>query len=132
MPAGYSGKVQVSADDISYSDLPLNSPSLNDALNMLDLTDLSNSSAGNKTRGYGLRDWSISGEGNYTGANAAISILRTAFNNRTAVYVKFLPDGSTGKKGQVLVENINISLPVDDKTTFSVSLQGTGAVTDIS
>lgn len=132
--AAYTKKVQVSANGGStWLDVPATSPSLDLGGEVLDDTDIA-SNAGFRTRVLGLHDWSISCDSNFvSGAapgGAALTAIRSAKLNRTALQARYLPDGvaANGFKGSVVVENFNMSGDVGGLETVSITLQGTGAL----
>ena len=57
-------------------------------------------------------------------------MVRAAKLNRTALYVQYLPDGTTanGYKGKVVVENFNLSGDIGGLETVAITLQGDGAL----
>lgn len=128
--AAYVKKVQVSSDGTTYYDVPATSSSLNAGGDLLDDTNLANN-AGYRSRIYGLNDWSVDITADYDGADQAIQVLRTAKLNKTKVYVKYLPDGSTGFSGQGLVEKFNLSGEVGGKEEVSITIQGDDALSAV-
>lgn len=125
--AAYPKKVQVSANDSTYYDVPANSVSLNLGAAVLDDTEFKNN-AGYRTRALGLLDWSVSIEALYIASDSALGAIRTALTGRSALYVKYLVDGTNGYKGPVVVENYNMSGEVGDLEKISISLQADGAL----
>jgi hypothetical protein len=61
----------------------------------------------------------------------AVQEVITAWDNGSALYVKYAADGSTGHKGAVVVTDCSMSASVDGITEFSFSFQGTGALSAI-
>jgi hypothetical protein len=128
--AGYNFTISVSATSGgTYSEVPSTDGSFNRTRSILDVTDTSN--AGFQQRLAGLADTALSTEANWSASDTALSVIETAYENGSIMYVKFLPDGvaGNGKKIPVLVENFSISSPVGDKISVSVSFQGTGEPT---
>ena len=128
--AGYGFKILVSATSGgTYSEVPSTDGSFNRTRNIIETTDTSN--AGFAQRLPGLLDTAISTEANWSASDTALSVIETAYENGSTMYVKFLPDNVAGNgyKVPVLVENFSISSPVGDKISVSVSFQGNGAVT---
>ena len=128
--AGYTAKVKISVDDVTYTDLPITSPSLSHGADILDDTELA-TNAGYRSKIYGLLDWSVSGECQWVASQTALDAVRNAMINRSTLYVQYLPDGTLGNgfEGQVRVESFDFSSPVDGAVTVSTTLQGTGALT---
>lgn len=128
--AAYVKKIQVSADGITnWLDLPATSPSLDIGGDVLDDTELA-SNAGYRSRVLGLHDFSVSADSNWSGADAAIALVRAAKLGRLPLFMRYLPDGTTtyGLKGAVVVESFNHSGDVGELETVSISLQGNGAL----
>jgi predicted secreted protein len=61
----------------------------------------------------------------------AIKTALDAFQNETAIYVKYLPDGAAGWSGQCVVTNMSLSGGLDAVNKFAVTLQGSGTRTTI-
>lgn len=55
--------------------------------------------------------------------------LRDAMTNGTILNVKFYLDETTYLTGQAYVESLSTEISADDKTSVSISLAGTGALT---
>lgn len=111
--AGYQKKIYIRAADPSgeaWVELPTTSANLSHGGDLLDDTDMKNS-GGNRTRIYGLRDWSVSLSFNYDAADTGVTLLRNAWLNRTLLDVRYLPDGTVGNgfQGEVRVETFNMS-----------------------
>lgn len=126
--AAYVKKLQVSADGATnWLDLPATSPSLEIGGDVLDDTDLA-TNAGYRSRVLGLHDFSVNADSNWNGGNAAIALVRNAKLNRTGLFMRYLPDGTTtyGLKGAVVVETFNHGGDVGDLETVSISLNGNG------
>lgn len=66
---------------------------------------------------------------NDTTLNQGIRILLDAWLNQTMVYVQYLPDGLAGHTGQAVVTDVSMSGGLEAMNEFSVTLQGSGAVT---
>lgn len=78
----------------------------------------------------GVKSWSIECEGFIAENDTALDALETAFNDGKAVTVDLaLP---SGKKytGQALITDFPFEFPQDDAATFSLTLTGTGALTE--
>lgn len=126
--AAWQKKVKVSATEGgTYYDLPATTSSLNDGVEMLDDTNMAQD-AGYRSRIYGLSDWSVSATSNFEPGNDAFNTVKTAKTNKTAVWVKYLPDGTNGFEGKALVETFNMSGDVGALETVEISLQAAGAL----
>lgn len=63
---------------------------------------------------------------------AAIKTALTAYLNETEVYVKYLPEGTNGVKGQGVVTNMSLSGGMEAPNVFSVAVTGDGGLTDVA
>lgn len=111
--AGYEKKIfikDLATSAASKIELPTTTAALSHGGDLLDDTDMKNS-AGNRTRIYGLRDWSISMTFNYDAADTGVTLLRNAWLNRTLLLAQYLPDGTVpnGFEGNARVETFNMS-----------------------
>lgn len=120
-------KIKVSADDNVYYDLPATTASLNWAGDVLDDTDMANNQ-GYRSRIYGLKDWNVAATSNWEPGNQGFDAVLNAWQNRTEVYVKYLPDGQddSGFKGKAIVETFSLSGDVGGLETVEISLQAAG------
>jgi len=64
----------------------------------------------------------------------AVQKLLTAWADNTNVYVRYLPEGTTGegRQGTAVVTDVSLSQSVDGMSEFSVSLQGTDTAVAIN
>ena len=127
--AGHPAKVEVSTDGIAWNEVDgINDFSFTPDCTILDTTDFKDTS-GAHTRIYGLINCAIEFSGDYedTDTNGQ-NVIRTAFLNGTALHVGIKFDGTDGLKCQVVVESYEIAAGVDDKVTFSVSLQSNSTI----
>ena len=100
------------------------------------------SSGGWKEFVASFKEWSIDCEGLYTlptaSGTSAFRLLEDAFVDGDPVTVEFVLSDTTGVStgdtvgftGQALIVDFPLEAPQDDGVTFSVSLQGTGALTE--
>ena len=99
-------------------------------------------SGGYKSALEGLRDWSIDLDGAYAWTDAAGVVLTNGaddlllaniITNRVALTVKFgNVGGATGDtvySGSVYLTSFSVSAGTEDTATYSLSLEGTGAIT---
>jgi len=131
--SAYKKQILVSSDNSTWVEVEATSVSLNQGTEVLDATTFA-SVEGWRSRVLGINDWSISIEAIYTADDTALAAIRSALLNRTTLYVRYLPDGTNanGFQGQVRVENFNSSGDVSSLETLSISLQGNGALGDVS
>ena len=115
------------------------SPNLN-----LSLREITNKeSSGWKESLEGLRDWSIDLDGAYAWTDASGSVLTNGaddlalssmITNRVALTIKFgSVAGATGDTyytGSVFLTSFSVSAGTEDTSTYSMSFEGTGALTE--
>ena len=101
----------------------------------------SKDSAGWKESLEGLRDWSVDLDGAYAWTDAAGSVLTNGADDllssyiltRAALTIKFGDvagaTGDTVYSGSVYLTSFSVSAGTEDTATFSLSLEGTGAIT---
>lgn len=78
----------------------------------------------------GIKDNTFTIEGNYETDTNGQGRIRTAYENDTALFVRFLPDGVTGWKQEVKVARYEISGAAGaNKQSVSIELQATGPIT---
>ena len=80
----------------------------------------------------GLKDvtYSLSGFVDLTDTTGQ-TIIRTALTGDTALFFKFLPDGTNGWKQEVKVASFDMSAAVDGVVELSIELEGSDAITVI-
>ena len=128
--AAYTKLIKVSTDGNTwYTVSGVNDASISRGGEVLDDTAFEESHDGFRSRLIGLRDWSINASGDYDGSdtNGQLVIL-SAWENGTALYVQYLPDGTNGVKGQCVVESFEQSGDVAGKEQMSFVLQADGAL----
>lgn len=119
------------------------SGTLNFSMSTRDITN--KESAGYKESLEGLREWSIDVDGAYawtdaagsTISNGADDLLETYLldggSSRQAFTVRFgNTGGTTGDiyyQGSVFLTSVSVSAPTEDTATYSLSFEGTGALT---
>lgn len=82
----------------------------------------------------GLKEWSIDNDGLWVASDEAHKTLATAFKNGDPVCVKVY-NGKTKKGlfgGLAILTDYPIEAPYDDCVTYSITLQGKGALVDFS
>jgi predicted secreted protein len=92
--------------------------------NLLDISAFGDSY---HSRIAGLKDSSVSLSGNYDPADAG----QLKINAGDTVWVQVLPNGTAGKKIEMLVEEFSQQASADGKQTFNATLQGNGAPTTV-
>ena len=121
----------VSSDDSSYSEVDgINDASFDPVREVLETTDFKDTT-GARTRMLGLFDTGIEVSGDYESADTGQALIRSSFTSGATIYAKFLWNGSTGHKVACVVSAWSIKAGVDGKVEFSVTLQGTGAISSV-
>lgn len=82
----------------------------------------------------GMKEWSIDNDGLYVASDATHKALAAAFDNSDPVCIKVV---NIKKKtalfgGLAYITDYSIEAPYDDAMTYSISLAGNGALTDLS
>ncbi|WP_026688796.1 phage major tail protein, TP901-1 family [Alteribacter aurantiacus] len=76
----------------------------------------------------GFKEWSVDCDGAFIESDEAYGILETAFINSENVDVYLeLPSG-TKYEGNATITDFSLEFPYDDLVTYSLSLQGSGAL----
>lgn len=105
----------------------------------METRDISNkSSAGWRELLEAQRSWSVSCEGLYAFLDSAGAATKNyddfwaLMNTRTSLYIE-ISTGVTGDKyygGQCYITSLEQSAPMEDNMTYSMSFEGTGALTE--
>lgn len=101
---------------------------LNRAKDTIETTN--KTSGGWKTFLPGLKEWSVDADGVYIVDGAGYDLLEEAFNNDTPIIVELGEAGSgkIGFTGEAILTEFPIECPYDDACTYSITLQGSGAL----
>lgn len=80
----------------------------------------------------GFKEWSIYCDGAFIESDQAYGLLETAFINseNVIVYIE-LPSG-TKYEGETTITDFSLEFPYDDLVTYSISLQGSGALATVT
>lgn len=80
----------------------------------------------------GLKSWKVSASGFWSSGDTNGQVaLRAAMLADTDQFLQFLPNGSTGFKGQVITSNWQIGAPVNGVVSVSFDAEGTGSITAV-
>lgn len=110
-------------------ELPATNATLTLANDLLDDTDMS--STGFRSKTLGLADWSVSAPSNFDVSNSALVVARQAWQNRTRVVVRYLPNGVKGFQGTAYVETYTLSGDVGGLETVDINLQADSALSTV-
>lgn len=125
---GHAAAVRVATTDATGSEVDgVNSIDWGPNRELLETTDFADTTAA-RTRIGGLKDFSATLSGDYESSDTGQGIIRTAFDDGTSVFLRFLPNGSTGFKCECKVSEFKVSASFDGKVEFSATLMGTGAL----
>lgn len=77
----------------------------------------------------GLKEWSVDADGLYVFGATEFDALENAFDDRTSIQIVIV-DNLTGKgfKGTAFIVDFPIEAPFDGELTYSLTLQGNGAL----
>lgn len=64
--------------------------------------------------------------------NQSLQTAISAWQNNTAIYVKYLPNAPAGVKGSCIVTDISLNGGLESMNEFTVNLQGSGALSAVS
>lgn len=77
----------------------------------------------------GAKEWSIECDGILMASDTGYEALETAYLGGTPVEVKINDGGTWGFKGNAIITDFPVEAPYDDALSYSVTFQGTGALT---
>lgn len=86
-----------------------------------------------KSKIAGMKEWSIDNDGLYVPRDESHKLLSEAFDNSDPVCIKVI-NGKTKKGmfgGLAVITDYPIEAPYDDAMTYSLSLEGMGALVDL-
>lgn len=75
----------------------------------------------------GLKEWSIDGDGIFIENNEGYLLIEEAFLNNKVVVVRMATEGLK-YEGEAVITDFPLDMPFDNEVTYSVKLQGTGAL----
>lgn len=87
-----------------------------------------------KSKIAGMKEWSVDNDGYWVPSNESHQVIGKAFQNSDPVCIKIV-NGKTKKSmfgGLAYVTDYSIEAPYDDGMTYSLSLEGNGALVDFS
>ena len=87
-----------------------------------------------KSKIAGMKEWSVDNDGFYIPSHASHKAIGTAFQNSDPVCIKIV-NGKTKNSmfgGLAYVTDYSLEAPFDDGMTYSISLEGNGALVDFS
>lgn len=87
-----------------------------------------------KSKIAGMKEWSIDNDGLYVPSDETHKLLGKAFENSDPVCIKVI-NGKTATGlfgGLAYISDYSLEAPYDDGMTYSISLDGNGALVDIT
>ena len=81
-----------------------------------------------KASRLGLLEWSIDGDGIYIENDEGYGLLEEAFLNKEVVLVKMAVSKGLKFEGEAIITDFPVDMPFDNEVTYTVKLQGTGAL----
>lgn len=87
-----------------------------------------------KSKIAGMKEWSIDNDGLYVPSDETHKLLEKAFENSDPVCIKVI-NGKTAAGlfgGLAYISDYSLEAPYDDGMTYSISLDGNGALVDIT
>lgn len=106
---------------------------INRSADSIDVTS-KDTEGGWKSKIAGMKEWSIDNDGLYVADDNSHKELNKAFYDNDFVCVKII-NNKTKKPlfgGLAVVTDYTLEAPYDDSMTYSISLEGSGALVDIS
>lgn len=96
--------------------------------------DVSNKATGGAWKEFiaGAKEWSIDCDGILVEDDTAFAALESAFLAGTTVEVQIGDDAGWGYKGTAIITDFPIEAPYDDALSYSMTFQGTGALSKAS
>lgn len=82
-----------------------------------------------KNNRVGLLEWSIDGDGLVVVDDEGYKKIEEAFLNRQTVLVQFGVESGLCFEGEAVITDFPLDAPYDDELSYSVKLQGCGALT---
>lgn len=83
----------------------------------------------------GMKEWSIDADGMYVFGAEGFEALEDAFENRTVIQVEIIDtylDSGEGFTGNAFIVDFPVEAPYDGELTYSITLQGNGALSPVT
>lgn len=106
---------------------------INRSADSIDITS-KDAKGGWKAKIAGMKEWSIDNDGLYVPGDDSHAALSTAFTNGDPVCIKVI-NGKTKKGmfgGLAVITDYPLEAPYDDAMTYSLTLEGMGALVDLT
>lgn len=125
--AGHPGAIHYAATDTTGESTALNTIEMSVNGELIDVTTFSDTS-GFHLYVQALKDVTFSVSGFYDSSDTAQALMITHAGNGTTGYIRYLPNGSTGFKCAVKVQDYKVGADVTGAVTFSATLKSTAAL----
>lgn len=124
--AAYQKALQIKTTGSTvWLDLNANDATMNLGSELLDDTDFT--STGYRSRIAGIKDYSLDVSAFWDSSDTAFNTVRSALLAGTKLDFRYLPDGSNGFTGTVLVETFGHSGGVGDLESVEITMQSAAA-----
>lgn len=96
--------------------------------------DVSNKATGGAWKEFiaGAKEWSVDGDGILIAGDEAFGLLEDAYLSGELVEVKIGDDSGWGFQGNAIITDFPVEAPYDDALSYSMTLQGTGALSKVA
>ena len=96
--------------------------------------DVSNKATGGAGKEFiaGAKEWSVDGDGILIDGDEAFGLLEDAYLSGELVEVKIGDDSGWGFQGNAIITDFPVEAPYDDALSYSMTLQGTGALNKVA
>ena len=96
--------------------------------------DVSNKATGGAWKEFiaGAKEWSVDGDGILIDGDEAFGLLEDAYLSGALVEVKIGDDSGWGFQGNAIITDFPVEAPYDDALSYSMTLQGTGALSKVA
>lgn len=84
-----------------------------------------------KTFEPSFKEWSIDCDGLIPVDSTAFKALQESYRNGEKLTVSLLDKEEKGETGSVIISDFPLEYPYDDSATYSITLQGTGALEEV-
>lgn len=85
-----------------------------------------------KTFEPSFKEWSVDCDGLIPVDSTAFEALKESYRNGEKLVVSLLDGDGVGETGSVIISDFPLEYPYDDSATYSITLQGTGALTKVT
>lgn len=102
---------------------------LHEAVDTIDVSAKKADGTAHREYEYGFDSWTVSADGVYISTDAGYAALVTAMRNKAMIKVRMKDSVAYIIEGLALVTSRDLEGPYEAEATYSMELQGTGALT---